>query len=189
DRRHGRLPMGPPGGQRGGRSSHQSTLPGAVSPAGDIRRHGAHAVASTRGFGRRGPRVIASTRGRSVRSLGLVVAAALIACTAPVEDETPPDTEADTIPPPPYSEATMPSDSPPSAGMPGEPDNVTRPATKRGVRMIEGTADTVQLELVRAPADFPLAFSTYVPEGIDVESATSDAGHSLKLVAAFDGRR
>jgi hypothetical protein len=160
-----------------------------VSPSGGIRRHGAGAVAPKGGIGRRDTGDVASS-GRSVRSrLGIVVAAALVACAAPVEDETPPGTEADTIPPPPYSEATMPSDSPPSAGTPGEPDNVTRPATKRGVRMIEGTADTVQLELVRAPADFPLAFSTYVPEGIDVESATSDAGHSLKLVAAFDGRR
>ena len=96
----------------------------------------------------------------------------------------------DTIPPPPYTEATLPDDSGPTAGVPGNPTDGQRPARKQGVIMIEGTADTMELRLVRAPDDFPLQFSTYVPPDMEVEiDVSGDGGRSIKVVANFAGRR
>lgn len=96
---------------------------------------------------------------------------------------------AETIPPPPYTEATLPQDSPPTAGVPGEPSAPQRPARKRDVVMTEGVADTTEMRLVQAPDEFPLQFSTYVPSDMDADIEAGDGGHSLRIVANFAGRR
>lgn len=112
------------------------------------------------------------------------------ACAPPVEDEDVAEgTEpGDTIPPPPYSEQTAPSTLPPSAGVPGPALDVERPASKRGVLMLEGTADTVEFRLVEAPPEFELGFSTYVPADMNVEFDSADGGHSVEFIANFGGR-
>lgn len=53
--------------------------------------------------------------------------------------------------------------------------------------MIEGMPDTVELRLVRAPPDFPVRFSTYVPADMDVGTESTADGHSLEFTARFGG--
>lgn len=115
---------------------------------------------------------------------------AAVACAPPVDEEedaaltVEPD---DTIPPPPYSEQTQPSSTPPSAGVPGERVQSDRPATRRGVLMIEGTADTTDFRLVETPDGFPLEFSTYMPADMVAEIDSSNAGYSVEFIANFGG--
>lgn len=121
--------------------------------------------------------------------LALLVLLLAAACVPPAEEDSmeevvEPD---DTIPPPPYSEQTQPSSRPPSAGVPGERVEVERPATKRGVLMLEGTADTTEFRLVETPAGFPLQFSTYVPADMVADVDSVDGGHSIEFVANFGG--
>lgn len=109
---------------------------------------------------------------------------ALIACNG---SERPASESPDAVPPPPYSEETIPSDSPPSAGVPDRDAPLQRPLVKQGVTMIEGMADTVELRLVQAPDDFPMRFSTYVPADFEVSIEATNGGHSLELTARFGG--
>ena len=114
--------------------------------------------------------------------------ALLLACGADSgrANDTAPD---DAVPPPPYTEATLPTDSPPSAGRPGAGDAAERPARKRAVVMIEGMADTVELSLVTAPEDSPLQFSTYAPPDMEVATDVVDGARSIRFVANFGGVR
>lgn len=97
--------------------------------------------------------------------------------------------QSDALPPPPYSDATLPTDSPPSAGTPGATRAAERPPHKRAVVMIEGTADTVELSLVTAPDDAPLGFSTYVPPDMEVAFEAVGEARSIKFIADFGGVR
>jgi hypothetical protein len=54
--------------------------------------------------------------------------------------------------------------------------------------MIEGMADTLEFRLVRAPRDFPLPFSTYVPDDMDAEFTERDGRHVVHFTARFAGR-
>jgi hypothetical protein len=131
--------------------------------------------------------VIDSARRASGRVL--VLALALAACAPPAPDEATEAEPADTIPPPPYSEETLPSGSPPSAGSPGAPVELQRPATRRGVIAIEGATDSIDLRLTRSPDDFPVRFSTYVPADMVPETETTPNGFAFEVVASFQGRR
>jgi len=123
-------------------------------------------------------------------SVGCALLCAAAACAPPVDEGEEPALTAepdDTIPPPPYSEQTQPSSGPPSAGVPGERVQSERPARRRGVLMIEGTADSMEFRLVETPDGFPLEFSTYVPADMVAEIDSSNAGHSVEFVANFGG--
>lgn len=120
-----------------------------------------------------------------------VVAVVLLAaaCAPPPEEEdvveiVEPD---DTIPPPPYSEQTAPTTLAPSAGVPGEPVELDRPATKRGVLMLEGTPDTVEFRLVESPQGFEPGFSTYAPADMVVSFDSAGGGQSVRFTANFGG--
>lgn len=115
-----------------------------------------------------------------------LIAAALLACASPdAADET---AARDTlVRAPPYSEATLPPDSPPSAGVPGPAAQLERPATRRDIVVIEGMPDTLELRLMESPDDFPLQFSTYVPVDMEVQTERVNGGRSLELVANFGG--
>ena len=119
---------------------------------------------------------------------GASFALILHAC-APDGDRAGDDAQHDAVPPPPYSEATLPTDSPPSAGRPGAVDAAERPARKRAVVMVEGTADTVELSLVTAPEDSPLRFSTYAPPDMEVATEAVGEARSIKFIANFGGVR
>ena len=122
---------------------------------------------------------------RPQASRGLI-AAALLACASPDSAEESAARDS-LVPVPPYSEATLPPESPPSAGVPGPAARVERPATKRAIVMIEGVPDTLELRLVESPDDFPLQFSTYVPADMDVQTERVNGARSLEVVANFGG--
>ncbi len=118
--------------------------------------------------------------------LAAIALLALAGCAPPPAEEAVVE-DVDSIPPPPYSDATMPQHSPPSAGIPGNPAELNRPASRRDIVLVEGMPDTVEMHLVRAPEGFPLVFSTYAPADMVVQADSSDAGHSLEFVARFGG--
>jgi hypothetical protein len=60
-----------------------------------------------------------------------------------------------------------------------------RPETIRDTVMIEGIAEVETASLVSTPANFPLPFSTYLPEGMRAEFA--DDGSRVRFIAAFGG--
>jgi hypothetical protein len=53
--------------------------------------------------------------------------------------------------------------------------------------LIEGMPELVQLRLIREPAGFGAPFSTYVPEGFQVETNATDSVPAVRFVAAFGG--
>jgi hypothetical protein len=64
-----------------------------------------------------------------------------------------------------------------------------RPAEKRGTISIEGMDEELRVVLYESPADFPLGFSTYVPEDMVAERWPSNEGDAVAFVAAFGGHR
>lgn len=117
-----------------------------------------------------------------------LLAFALGACV----QEAPPRQEplpGDTIPPPPYNESTMPQTEPPSAGVPGAPQELNRPETATAVLLIEGTPDTVATKLVRSPTDFPAGFTTYTTDDMPASVQISEDGVSIQFTAQFGGVR
>lgn len=68
-----------------------------------------------------------------------------------------------------------------------------RPAEKRVMVEMEGMGEELRLVLYRSPPDFPLPFSTYVPEDMIAEPAASGEGHDdgdgVSFVANFGGQR
>jgi hypothetical protein len=63
----------------------------------------------------------------------------------------------------------------------GRAEQVRRPV------LIEGMADTLDFRLVRAPGDFALHFSTYVPEDMAVDFTTISERQSVHFTASFGG--
>ena len=62
-----------------------------------------------------------------------------------------------------------------------------RAATVIDTLHLEGTAEPVELTLVRSPAHFPLPFTTYVPPLIEVDEADRGDQAEVRFVADFDG--
>lgn len=62
-------------------------------------------------------------------------------------------------------------------------DISVRPATRQDTILIEGMPEASTATLLKTPADFPLPFSTYVPDGIGTQ--VDSAG--VRFSAAFDG--
>ncbi|SDK19446.1 hypothetical protein SAMN05421823_102110 [Catalinimonas alkaloidigena] len=52
---------------------------------------------------------------------------------------------------------------------------------------IEGMMEPVRLHLYTAPEDFPLGFSTYLPEDMSAEPVSSDEGDALRLTSNPSG--
>jgi hypothetical protein len=63
-----------------------------------------------------------------------------------------------------------------------------RPATRTAEIEIEGTPEPVALRLYTPPAGFPLRFTTYLPEEMEAETASSGEGDAVRFVARFGGR-
>lgn len=88
-----------------------------------------------------------------------------------------------------------PSSSPAAAAQPGAIGDTAvaaaaRPQTRTDTLLLEGTAEPVELVLVRAPAGFPLPFSTYATGDFIVEPAESEGGDpAVRFIAAFGGVR
>lgn len=59
---------------------------------------------------------------------------------------------------------------------PGGNASAERPESAAFVVGAEEETDTVRTELYQAPADFPVRFSTYVPEDMHAETASSNGG-------------
>ena len=116
----------------------------------------------------------------------LIVAAAYcgwLAGCGPAGEERPPAPDAG-LPPPRDDSAGV--RQPPAT--PGS-DDEQRPGTRQIAISIEGTQDTIEARLVRAPADFTLRFSTYVPEDMSPALERSEAGEALRVTAEFGGVR
>lgn len=64
-----------------------------------------------------------------------------------------------------------------------------RPATRADTIFLEGMPEVTDLTLVRSPAGFEPAFSTYVPEEMVPVFTRPDRGLELRFVAAFGGVR
>lgn len=64
-----------------------------------------------------------------------------------------------------------------------------RPATRTDTILLEGTPELTELTLVRSPAAFEPAFSTYVPEGMVRVFGHPERGMEIRFVAAFGGVR
>jgi len=88
--------------------------------------------------------------------------------------------------------------APSSPAAPTQPSGVgdtagaatARPQTRVDTLLLEGTAEPVELVLVRAPAGFPLPFSTYTTGDFIVEAAESEGGDpAMRFIAAFGGVR
>lgn len=62
-----------------------------------------------------------------------------------------------------------------------------RPETLVDTLYIEGMPDVARATLVRAPQEFDMPFSTYLPQGMNVEYRTDSSGAAVRFVAAFGG--
>jgi len=60
-----------------------------------------------------------------------------------------------------------------------------RPKTREVVLPIEGMTETIAVDLLEAPKAFPLNFSTYMPDDMQVETVSSGEGDALRITAAF----
>lgn len=64
-----------------------------------------------------------------------------------------------------------------------------RPGSVTDTLMIEGMPEPLALRLFRAPQDFPLPFSAYVPADMAPEASEDGDGASARFVAEFGGVR
>lgn len=121
------------------------------------------------------------------RSLGAILLAALLlgGCGEGGEEaEGPAAGAGDTLP------GDTLSGGPPRAGAPSAQDTLPeRPATRADTIFLEGMPEVTELTLVRSPAGFDPAFSTYVPEEMVPVFTRPDRGLELRFVAAFGGVR
>jgi hypothetical protein len=92
------------------------------------------------------------------------------AATIPWTDETLPAQAVDALPP-------LPAES-----------IAVRPPAIRDTLLIEGMPEATTATLVRAPSDFALPFSTYVPDGISTEFGADGDVDAVRFTAAFSGR-
>jgi hypothetical protein len=74
---------------------------------------------------------------------------------------------------------------------PGYPDQLPadRPAERRITVEIEGFEEELRFVLYRAPAGFPLPFSTYIPTDMVAEAVSGGEGATIRFIAAFGGQR
>jgi hypothetical protein len=77
----------------------------------------------------------------------------------------------------------------PDAEEPQQPGPPPRPETRQGVLMIEGMEEPSTFRLFESPRDFPVAFSTYVPEDVVAEASRNGDGASARFIANFAGQR
>lgn len=77
---------------------------------------------------------------------------------------------------------TDPREPPAPAG-----EGAERPASVRTV--LAGTAEPQTLRLYTSPTDFPLPFSTYVPETMRVEALRDGRGNGIRFVSYLGGAR
>ena len=72
---------------------------------------------------------------------------------------------------------------------PAAPDGLpaARAETLSDTLLIEGMPEPVVMTLVRAPAGFDPAFSTYLPPGLVMESESRGDGAAVRFLAAFGG--
>lgn len=120
------------------------------------------------------------------RRVVAIVAAALLSggCGEGEEAEGPAAGAVDTVP------GDTLSGGRPGAGSPSEQDTLPeRPATRADTIFVEGMPEVTELTLVRSPAGFEPAFSTYVPEEMVPVFTRPDRGLELRFVAAFGGVR
>lgn len=66
-------------------------------------------------------------------------------------------------------------------------DREERPATRTDTVLIEGAPEPITTELYRPPDDFPLPFTTYVPQ--DMHATADPSERTAHFTAAFDGAR
>lgn len=112
--------------------------------------------------------------------------AALMALGCGRERSAPVQRTGDTLAPP-YNSNTIPPDSP----LPPAPTLLLprRASVLLDSVRIEGDIQPERLTLVSAPPAFSPPFSTYVPEGLNVEfDAISDTAASVRFIAAFAGQ-
>lgn len=84
------------------------------------------------------------------------------------------------------------------AATPAPPDRgpTPRPAARTDTIELEGMPEPIHLTLFRAPDEFPLPFTTYVPDdmepvvpGDEARAVGVGGGGSVRFVAAFGGQR
>lgn len=64
-----------------------------------------------------------------------------------------------------------------------------RPDSVEGVLNLEGSREPMTYRIFRSPAEYPLAFSTYVPSDMQVEEAGSAGEPEVRFVATVAGVR
>jgi hypothetical protein len=106
-------------------------------------------------------------------ALAPMVLAGLVACGAPGEE---PAGDGDAAPP-----------AAPVA--PGTSTAEPRPGERLIPVEIEGFEEELRFVLYRSPEDFPLPFSTYIPEAMEAEMGRRNDAHEVAFVAAFSGAR
>lgn len=77
-------------------------------------------------------------------------------------------------------------DSMPAASVDATGD---RPERRTDTMRLEGMAEPVRLVLARAPTDFPIRFSAYVPDDMTTRFSTEGDGAVMDVVAEFGGVR
>lgn len=124
-------------------------------------------------------------------ALALAPALAAGACD-PVEDRPEFETEQEpgertARPPIPQTEATEPQQAYPSLP-PLPPESIPqRPREVQDTILIEGMREPTRARLLEAPPDFPVRFSTYVPDGIGSEFEGRGDSASVRFYASFGG--
>jgi hypothetical protein len=103
-----------------------------------------------------------------------------LALVAGCGDRTDPRADEDALPPAAVADTTEPAVS---------EDPVARAPHKTVTVSMEGMDEALRLVRYDAPADFPLRFSTYIPEDMVAERWPSGEGDAVAFVAAFGGQR
>lgn len=76
-----------------------------------------------------------------------------------------------------------------AAGCADDPAGEIRPTSKRASFVAEGRTEQSLLSLYNSPPGFPLPFSTYVPQGMRVETAAAGAGYVVSFTPHPGGER
>lgn len=76
-----------------------------------------------------------------------------------------------------------------TAGAGADLERETRPSAKQVAVSIEGMEEEMRVVLYEAPPDFPVRFSTYIPEDMAAERWRSAPGDAVAFVAMFGGQR
>ena len=81
--------------------------------------------------------------------------------------------------------------APGAAGIGAEapaPDTA-RPPADTGTLVVAGKPETLAFRLYESPADFPLRFSTYVPEDVIVETTSVEGRDAVRFTGTYNGAR